>query len=66
MKIFNFKTASDFASASGADGCCTMHMAAIISILITAVIIVDKQKGASRLYAHSVHAKFPSEVLFVK
>lgn len=44
MKIFNFKTASDFASASGADGCCTMHMAAIISILITAVIIVDKQK----------------------
>ena len=48
MKIFNFKTASDFASASGADGCCTMHMAAIISILITAV--VDKQKGASRLY----------------
>ena len=50
MKIFNFKTASDFASASGADGCCTMHMAAIISILITAVMIVDKQKGASRLY----------------
>lgn len=50
MKIFNFKTASDFASASGAGGCCTMHMAAIISILITAVIIVDKQKGASRLY----------------
>lgn len=50
MKIFNFKTASDFASACGADGCCTMHMAAIISILITAVIIVDKQKGASRLY----------------
>jgi len=50
MKIFNFKTASDFASASGADGCCTMHVAAIISILITAVIIVDKQKGASRLY----------------
>lgn len=42
MKIFNFKTASDFASASGADGCCTMHMAAIISILMTAVIINRK------------------------
>lgn len=51
MKIFNFKTASDFASATGAGGCCTMHMVAIISILITPVIIiVDKQKGASPLY----------------
>ena len=50
MKIFNFKTASDFASATGADGCCTMHMVAIISILITPVIIVDKQKGASPLH----------------
>lgn len=50
MKIFNFKTASDFASATCAGGCCTMHMVAIISILITPVIIVDKQKGASPLY----------------